>query len=156
MRRRSATRPRPAAASATLIAIYDGVLARTDPRLTWERTSALGQLAEAHAAKGELDRVCTVVLEMIELARLAADPPRPGAGRVDPAQPPRQGRALAGGAPRGRAAEDGRRPVIPGRHRAVATNPDGHPLDHEIEELLDARQASSFQRRRPLPEPLTA
>ena len=66
-----ALRLRPDAA----IDIYEAVLRRTDARLTWERTSALGHLAEAQAARGErdLDHVCALLHEMIALAQATGD-----------------------------------------------------------------------------------
>ncbi len=57
------------------IAIYDAVLKHTDARLTWERASALGHLAEAYAARGErdIDQVCALVHDLIQLAQATGD-----------------------------------------------------------------------------------
>jgi hypothetical protein len=57
------------------IAICEAVLRQTDERLTWERTSALGHLAEAHAAKGErdIDQMVALLRDMILLAQATGD-----------------------------------------------------------------------------------
>jgi transcriptional regulator with XRE-family HTH domain len=57
------------------IAIYEEVLRKTDPRLTWERTSALGHLAEAYAAKCEqdIDHVCALLVDVVALAQATGD-----------------------------------------------------------------------------------
>jgi len=57
------------------IAIYEAVLRKTDARLTWERTSALGHLAEAYAAKNErdVDHVCALLYDVVALAQATGD-----------------------------------------------------------------------------------
>src|SRR5262249_47446106 len=68
-------------------------------------------------------------------------PPRPRARAAPAAAALDAGSSLAGGPPAGRAASVRHHPVTAGPERydwPVATNPDWHPLDREIEEMLAA------------------